>query len=194
MPWNEVEIKLEVKNPRALRQRLARLGFRIIVARHFESNVMFDFKNRRLRREKCILRLRLADHQGLLTFKTAPRPSRKYKIRGEIETRVDDRDRMRQILENLGMHESFRYEKYRTMYAPCEGPRKGHAPTLVFDQTPIGNYLELEGPERWIDKAARDLGYHREDYITASYGALYRQYCQERGKKPKNMIFPRRKT
>jgi len=65
---------------------------------------------------------------------------------------------------------------------------------VVFDETPIGNFLELEGPQRWIDEVARQLGYARRDYITDSYAALYRKKCLEEGAKPGNMIFPTRES
>jgi adenylate cyclase class 2 len=65
---------------------------------------------------------------------------------------------------------------------------------VVFDETPIGNYLELEGPQRWIDEVARQLGYSRRDYITESYAALYLKKCQVEGKTPGNMIFPARES
>ena len=67
-------------------------------------------------------------------------------------------------------------------------------PHLVFDETPIGNYIELEGPQRWIDEVARQLGYSRQDYIKESYAALYRKKCQQEGKIPGNMLFPKRES
>lgn len=190
---NETEIKLAVRNPGALKRRLARLGFRPVQARHFESNHLFDFPDLRLRKARHLLRLRFAGRQGVLTFKGAPSRSLKYKIRGEIETRVEDGSRLREIFESLGFRETFRYDKYRTIYARDARPAKTGTRLLVYDETPIGNYLELEGPVHWIDRVARQLGYGREDYITASYGALYHQRCHEQGKKPGNMIFAAQK-
>ncbi len=186
---HETEIKLEVQKPRALKRRLAELGFQPVKARHFESNLLFDFPNLRLRKARCLLRLRFADRHGLLTFKGAPLPSREYKIRGEIETGVEDGNRLRQILESLGLQETFRYEKYRTAYATRGRWTNAETPLLVYDETPIGNYLELEGPKRWINAVARRLGYRRQEYITASYATLYRRKCLERGEKPTNMVF-----
>jgi adenylate cyclase class 2 len=132
--------------------------------------------------------LRFAGKRGVLTFKGAPLHSHEYKIRKEIETGIEDGDRLREILESLGLREIFRYDKYRTVY---RFTRSGAGTsTLAYDETPIGNYLELEGSRRWIDGVARQLGYRRADYITASYGALYRQKCLQRGEKPENMVFP----
>ena len=155
---HETEIKLVVKNPKELRWRLAELGFRPVLARHFESNYLFDFPDQRLRKSRCLLRLRFTHDQGLLTFKGAPVQSRDYKIRREIETHVEDGHRLGEILHNLGMREVFCYEKYRTIYAPRGKGDVTDAPHLVYDETPVGNFLELEGPQRWIDEVARQLG------------------------------------
>ena len=42
----------------------------------------------------------------------------------------------------------FKYEKYRTEFADAAGG------TVTFDETPIGNFLELEGSGAWIDEMA----------------------------------------
>jgi adenylate cyclase, class 2 len=191
---HETEIKLVVKNPKEIPRRLAELGFRPVQARHFESNYLFDFSDQRLRKSRCLLRLRFAGDQGLLTFKGVPLRSRAYKIRREIETNVEDGHRLREILRSLGMHEFFCYEKFRTLYVPRGKGKVTDAPHLVYDETPVGIFLELEGPQRWIDEVARRLGYSRREYITDSYGVLYRKRCLEQGKKPGNMIFPTRES
>ena len=87
---NETEIKIEVRNPRAVKRRLAELGFRPVKARHFESNYLFDFPDLRLRKASCLLRVRLVDQHGVLTFKGAPLRSQEYKIRQEVESAVTD--------------------------------------------------------------------------------------------------------
>jgi adenylate cyclase class 2 len=61
----------------------------------------------------------------------------------------------------------------------------------MLDETPIGWYMELEGAPRWIDRTARELGFSEDDYITASYGALYQQWSPSRGVKPADMVFRR---
>ena len=186
---HETEIKLEVRDRRALKRRLAQLGFRVIQARHFESNALYDFKDLRLWKARCLLRLRQEGKSWLVTFKGAPLESRDYKVRREIETAVSNGSALRELLEALGFHEAFRYEKFRTAYSSRAGRTRGEPTTLLFDETPVGDYLELEGPKRWIDQIAHQLGYRREDYLTASYASLYRQKCQERGEKPTHMVF-----
>ena len=191
---HETEIKLAVRNPRTLKRRLVELGFRRVKGRHFESNYLFDFPDLRLRKASCLLRVRLVGRHGVLTFKGAPLPSQEYKIRREIESAVADGHQLREIFSCLGLREVFRYEKFRTVYAPPGKHDVAQAPHLLYDETPIGNYLELEGPRRWIDEVAHQLGYERRDYITASYGTLYRRWCEARGEEPGDLIFPSQKS
>lgn len=192
MPRNETEIKLKVLNARAVKRRLAALGIVISGRRHLERNFIFDFPDLRLRRSRSVIRLRREGKRSLLTFKGPPVESTDYKIRREIETEVADGGRLREILQSMGLREVFCYEKIRTTYAPG---RKGNAGAgqVEFDQTPIGDYLELEGPQRWIDAVARQLGFSRTDYVTASYVSLYFTKCREEGWKPGNMVFGARK-
>ena len=186
---HETEIKLEVSNAKETRRRLTQLGFRPILARHFESNILFDYPDLRLRKRRCLIRLRFMGDQALLTYKGAPLQSRDYKIRPEFESKVDDGHRVHEILLHLGLREMFCYEKYRTIYAPRGKRDVTDGPHLVFDETPVGNYIELEGSQRWIDEVARQMGYTRKDYIKESYAALYRKRREAEGKTAGNMLF-----
>ncbi len=187
MPHRETEIKLEVRDPRELRRRLRKFGFDTVRARHFERNLLFDFPDRRLRRAQCLLRLRWVGREALLTFKGAPLRNSRYKVRREIETTVEAGAGLVEIFRALGLREVFRYEKYRTVLALSSRKRGGAE--LVYDETPVGDYLELEGPRRWIDRVASRLGYGPNDYITLSYATLYLEKCRARGVKPGNMVF-----
>jgi adenylate cyclase, class 2 len=183
----EIEIKLALHDPRATLQRLTELGFRRVAPRSFERNTLFDFPDRRLRNTDCLLRLRLERRRSRLTFK-GPRDNHdRFKTRLEIETDVKDGQEAERILGALGLCGVFRYEKFRTLYRRRGDPE--HA-EVVYDETPIGTYLELEGPRRWIDKVARALGFERNSYVTASYGRLYFEWCQMQGGEPGDMIFP----
>jgi adenylate cyclase class 2 len=82
----------------------------------------------------------------------------------------------------LGFAPSFRYEKFRTEWT--DG--KGH---VVVDETPIGNFGEIEGPARWIDAVARRLEISPDQYITDSYAVLFLKWKQETGSKAPDMLF-----
>lgn len=184
----EIEIKLAVHDPRFVRRRLAELGFRRASKRQFERNLLYDFPDRRLRKDGSLVRLRFEGDSGLLTFKGRRVRQGRFKERPEIESRVGDGTETGGILEALGLQVAFRYEKYRTIYRK---PRDEAHREVTFDETPIGTYLEIEGPRRWIDEVAKALGYAPRDYISASYGGLYLGWCEEHGCEPSDMVFQR---
>jgi hypothetical protein len=64
---------------------------------------------------------------------------------------------------------------------------------IELDETPAGAFLELEGPRRAIDHAARLLGYSRGDYLTKSYVALWGEHCRRSSLPWGDMLFPRAK-
>jgi len=60
---------------------------------------------------------------------------------------------------------------------------------IELDETPIGAFLELEGPASAIDRAAKALGFEKRHYILANYMVLYRESCRRRGQEPRDMLF-----
>jgi adenylate cyclase class 2 len=111
--------------------------------------------------------------------------SRRYKVRREYEVTLSDGQQMSHILAELHLRPGFRYEKFRTTYALPRLPNL----KVELDETPIGVFLELEGPPPAIDRAARLLGYTQVDYIVQSYGSLYLAVCRRQGIKPADMLF-----
>jgi adenylate cyclase class 2 len=180
---NETEIKVAVPDARAGRRLLRAAGFTVSRRRVFESNVIFDTPRLAMRRAGTLLRLRQAGRLSTVTYKGRPAVAR-HKTREELELEVADPAVMHAICERLGFRPSFRYEKYRTEYRQSRG-----AGMATLDETPVGTYLELEGPPRWIDRTARQMGFGEPDYITSSYARLYLDWCREQGVKPSDMVF-----
>jgi adenylate cyclase, class 2 len=207
----EIEIKLRVLDVAALRTRLKRLRARKISPRTHESNTLYDTPRQDLRRRGQLIRIRIeqpASSRGkrrpnenapaILTYK-GPSLSRNsiktgrhsgtpthFKIKDEAEVSVAGADELARILRGLGLQPVFRYEKFRTTYA-LPGVR---GLKIELDETPVGIYLELEGPVAGIDRGARLLGYGREDYMTETYGSLYLAACRRQGRIPGDMLFP----
>lgn len=181
----EIEIKLRMASARTARRIVLGAGFQVLRPRVFEDNVLFDTPELILRLNGHLLRVRHAGPNATLTYKGPPTPG-KHKSREELEMEISDAREARLILERLGFATVFRYQKYRTEYSR---PRERGVVTL--DETPIGCFLEIEGAPRWIDRTARRLGFRETDYITASYGTLYRQYCEANRVEPADMVFSR---
>jgi len=186
----ETEIKLRVQNLAAIRRRLRALGLQPIHRRAFEDNLLYDTTDHALRNARSILRLRQHGSRWTLTYKGPPSPDPHFKSRPEWETAVSHPATLRSLFAALGLAPVFRYQKYRTLYAPGGAGRTSRAGGEVcLDETPIGNFLELEGSRAWIDRMVRRLGYSRADHETASYATLYQRACQQSGRKPGNMVF-----
>jgi len=161
----EVEIKFQIADLRALTQALKRAGFQQITRSTREINLLYDLPGQRLRKQGQLLRLRKFGEQWVLTHKSKSKAGR-HKVRVEIETRVENGEAMGAILRALGYTPTLRYEKYRAEWSDGAGH-------VVLDETPIGNFGEIEGTPRWIDRTARALGVKSSDYITQTYADLF---------------------
>jgi adenylate cyclase class 2 len=176
---NQLEVEIKLKLAEGDESRLVPLalemGFRKVEDDVFENNVVFDTPDRELKKRKMLLRLRQKDECTILTMKRPPGrdlDSDDYKIREEIEVDVSDFENARTIITALGYEVFFIYQKYRTVFRKDtdQGPVE-----LMMDRTPIGHYLEIEGPASQIDSIAGRLGFSKGDYITANYYKLFRK-------------------
>lgn len=181
----ETEIKFRVDNLDELSRRLAAAGFRLQTPRAFESNVLYDTPDRQMRARTEILRIRHYEGRWTLTHKRLPRtgPAEDvHKHRIETETEVADGNALAEVFVALGLTPAFRYEKWRAEWTDGEGH-------CVVDETPIGNYAELEGAPAWIDRVSQSLGIDRSRYITLSYGRLFDQWRQEHNSDAQDLTF-----
>jgi adenylate cyclase class 2 len=180
---NEVEIKFKVANIERLVSRLREIGLHEITPRTHEMNTLFDLSGFRLRMRGELLRLRKYGDSWVLTHKAKTKNDNgRHKTRIETETRVENGEKMEAILRALHFEPGFRYEKFR---AEWKG-EKGH---VVIDETPIGNFAEIEGPPEWIDSIAHDLGISHKDYITENYSNLFTAWKKKTGSKAEDMTF-----
>jgi adenylate cyclase class 2 len=183
----ETEVKIRwAGSAEEARALIEGAGFRMQEARTFESDTLFD-RAGELRESDKLLRLRRTRSEthstATVTYK-GPATREVYKSREEIEFTVSDGDRFAMVLERLGYQAGFRYEKYRTKFSAS-----GADGIITLDETPIGVFLELEGPEYWIDEAAAKLGFARGQFLTASYASLYYQYRRSNPEAPSDMTF-----
>jgi adenylate cyclase class 2 len=181
----ETEIKFRVDDLASLARRLEAAGFRLQTPRAFESNVLYDTPDRQMRARTEILRIRGYAGQWTVTHKRLPdigpgEDSHKHRI--ETETEVADGDVLAEIFLALGLTPAFRYEKWRAEWTDGEGH-------CVVDETPIGDYAELEGPAEWIDRAAARIGLDPAEYITLSYGRLFDLWREQRNSAVQDLTF-----
>jgi adenylate cyclase class 2 len=144
-------------------------------------NTLYDLPGEVLRRRKELLRIRQYGSEWTLTHKSKGNIGR-HNARTEVETSVADGKKMDLILRALGYSTSFRYEKFRAEWTDGKGQ-------VVVDQTPIGNFCEIEGAPRWIDAVAKKLGVNRADYITKNYARLFLDWKARTRSKATEMTF-----
>jgi adenylate cyclase class 2 len=186
----EIEVKFRVRDPKALESTLPQLGFHCETPRTFERNILFDTPDHRLRASTQILRVRRYGDRWVLTHKqTTPNdspearhPEPRHKERIETETAVEDGEAVAAIFKVLGYTSAFVYEKWRSEWSDGTGH-------CVIDETPIGQYAELEGPREWIDRMLAALHVEPADVTILSYGRLFEQWQQQTGSQAQNMAF-----
>jgi adenylate cyclase class 2 len=181
----ETEIKFRVDDLPALANRLTAAGFTVQTARSFESNILYDTPDRKMRARTEILRIRNYAGRCILTHKRLPdigpgEDAHKHRI--ETETEVSDGDNLALIFHSLGLDPAFRYEKWRTEWSDGEGH-------CVVDETPIGQFAELEGAPDWIDRVAAALAVAPSQYITLSYGRLFELWREQHSSSAQDLTF-----
>ena len=215
----ETEIKLRISNVPAFHRALKRIGARLAgpgTSKVHEQNVIFDTPQGGLAKHGQLLRIRTEtpevrgkpkttgpQQRVVLTFKqpmvqpagaeTGSASSGSYKVRDEIEVEVAEGGHLTRIFEGLGMSGWFRYEKCRTTFRLPASKAWALGLLIELDETPIGTFVELEGPAAAIDRAAAELGFSKHDYLSKNYLRLYMEECRRKGVQPSHMVFPNRK-
>ena len=180
-----VEVVFRVDDLAALSRRLQAVGFSLQTPRSFENNVLYDTPDRRMRARTEILRIRSYAGGWLLTHKRLPESGPgedTHKHRIETETQVSDGNALADVFRSLGLVPAFRYEKWRAEWSDGEGH-------CVVDETPIGDFAELEGPAEWIDRVARKLEVDPGQYITLSYGRLFDHWREQHRSSAQDLTF-----
>jgi len=177
----EIEIKFRVENVRSLVRKLHTAGFHLVTPRTHEMNTLYDLPDKALRKKKELLRIRKYGSEWTLTHKAGKKTGR-HSSREELETSLGDGKKMDLILRALGYTPSFRYEKFRAEWTDGKGQ-------VVVDETPVGNFCEIEGSPRWIDATANKLGVTPADYITKNYAGLFLEWKNENASAAEEMTF-----
>lgn len=212
---HEREIKLKIEDAKAFQRLLKKLGAQAVgngSGRVHEENVIFDTPQGGLAKHGQLLRIRTETSEGrgsskkskskprvVLTFKRpVARPAGSggehpadgfHKVREEIEMEVTDAATLTTIFEGLGMSGWFRYEKFRTTFRFPATKAWARGLLIELDETPIGTFVELEGPAAAIDRAAEELGFSMRDYVLKNYLTLYVEECRRKGVQPVHMLF-----
>ena len=177
----EREIKLRFASAEDARARILASGAAPLRGRRLQEDELLDTDDEQLRRARSVLRIRTENGKSLLTYKGPMIPG-VMKVREEKETVVGDGGILREILQGLGLHVWFRYEKYREEFAHEDV-------TIAIDETPVGTFVEIEGSEQGIHDTAAALARQPGDYVTDSYRGLFVKHCERNGLPLTDMLF-----
>ena len=87
---------------------------------------------------------------------------RRHKVREEIELEVADAKALGEDFRGLGMREWFRLREISDDVSIAGVARWAKGLLIELDETPIGTFVELEGPAKAIDRAAKLLGFSQK--------------------------------
>lgn len=181
----ETELKIPVHDHEPIVERLRTLGAKRTAAPTREHNVLFDFPDGRLAAAGSVLRLRRFGPRWVLTFKGPATYEGAVKRREEWETDVADGDVLATMLDRLGLEPQVRYEKVRETWCL-------EATEVALDRTPMGRFVELEGPTEQLEALALELGLDPSRAVRGSYVSLWERHRNHYPELdlPRNMVFP----
>jgi len=165
----ETELKIPVSDLDSVREALVR-GCAIQTHPFVrEVNVLLDTDDRRFKESGSILRLRKYGEHHVLTFKGPVRYHGAIKERPEYEVGCEDVGPMLELFEHLGFSTIARYEKDRESWL-LDGV------AIVLDHTPMGNFVELEGPPDVLEATALLIDLDPGTAVRGSYLSLWSEH------------------
>ena len=135
-----------------------------------EVNTLFDSADEAVRLRGQVLRVRWLDRgKVVLTLKGPPTYREGVKSREETELELSDRDALVGILNGLGFSASIEYEKTRESWV-LDGT------VVALDTLTFGRFVEIEGAEADIRRAADLLGVELGKAERRGYPSMMREY------------------
>ena len=181
--YREIEVKFAISSVEEILRVVLEKGAVCEQETLFERNLRWDSTDETLTKTHQVLRLRDNGGVSVLTYKSGKQNEKGLADREEIETVVSNFENTRLILERLGYKIVFIYEKYRSIY-------RLNDTELFLDHTPIGDYIEIEGPDgEAIRRSAELLGLNWEDRISKGYMNLFSKWKKQTGYPGRDMIF-----
>ena len=181
---SEFEFKIAVDELKPIRCALRQVGATLLQPMARETNHLYDTEDGRIGTGGFLLRLRHHAEKNVITFKGPADFHGAIKQRTEYETDVANPEAMAEILDRLGFRVVLRYEKDREEWQ-MDGI------SVVLDHTPMGDFVEVEGPPEKLVAAATTLGLDISDAARGSYVDLWQDYRTRHPELnlPRDMVF-----
>jgi adenylate cyclase class 2 len=149
----------------------------------FEENTIYT--NWKMKRDKCVIRIRKTDGKTLLTLKKKIQNHLAFKRQIEHETLVADAEALENIVAHLDMRAAIIYEKRRKKW-------KFKNTEVVLDELPFGLYMEIEGKLMDIAMVEMILGAEEFTDEPKTYLHLTKKFGEKSENERKEKVFAAR--
>jgi adenylate cyclase class 2 len=167
----EKKYRLGPKRLEEIIEKLVNLGA-TYVKEVFEVN--YQHRGGDMDESGATLRLRKIGDFTVLTYKERMKSDNGAKRKMEYETSVSDVEATEAIIERLGYRLTAVYEKRRKYWLLGDVE-------VVLDELPFGLYMEIEGTDEAIEKAAKKLGLKEIEREPRGYPRLTVKYGKMNG-------------
>lgn len=178
----ESELKIPVDTLDEIRRRLGETDAERVSLREHEINILFDGADGQLAAAGQVLRVRRVGSRHILTFKGPATFDGAVKQRREIELEISSSERISELLHALGYVPRMRYEKERESWNLADA-------RIDLDHTPMGDFVEIEGPSDRLEAIAHQLGLDPADALAQSYISLWQGYRRQHPELGRDMVF-----
>lgn len=172
----ETEVKIEIDSVEQIRQKLVEMKAELFKKKALQTDIYLD--NGRLRKKDQTLKIR---DNAILVYKGHSQKRKNIRSSEEIEVMVDNGSYILHLLEKLGYTRYWKKELYRECYLY-------HMTQICIDETPMGNFIEIEGKKEDIINIAKQLGFSQKHFIADGYGKLWKKKNKN---KQVDMVFPK---
>jgi len=138
-----IEVEAKARARPDTRQRILSMGA-VLVGEENHHDIYFSSPLRDFRKSDEALRIRIKEEGARLTYK-GPKLDQQTKSRREITVKIDDPEKMEEVLKSIGFYPSAVVRKRRTKY-------RLEQLTFALDEVEdLGSFVEVEmaGEEDW---------------------------------------------
>lgn len=178
----ECELKIPVDELDATRRCLREVAAEQLTTSELEVNILFDTAAGDLAANREVLRVRRVGDRRILTHKGPAVFDGAVKQRREIEVEISSSERTSELLHALGFAPWMRYEKERESWLMG-------SVRVELDHTPMGDFVELEGPTAELETAAHRLHLDPNRAVSQSYISLWQAHRDANPDLGRDMVF-----
>lgn len=168
----EKEIKLEVDDIAALTDTLRRSGA-VFIGGALERTIRFDTEDLDYERRGKFIRVRSGFSNTITLKEKIKNANTNVRARKETEFEIEDIEKMKYILEALGLTYTRTMEKYRQHWklGNCD---------ITLDELPFGVFMEIEGEETEISRICQLLKLDENKKLLETYWDLWAKISDDK--------------